>query len=341
MQSAPSIVVPATLRVALIGSGQGVADWLPALTGPEAATAGLVLAALCDLGPASTAAPLHSFAVPDMLCAGDLTALVSASPDIIIDATSPLARLAITRAAMRAGAHVLCHPPLAMDAETALALVGAAARAPGLFAMGYQWRHRAGLRQLRNVVASGAMGNPLAMQVDLGEGDALVSQSLLRGPAGEACDAARFILGCDALAVRGGGIAKGLCFDMGTGVTFQLSAGTGAESWSLKLEGGTFVCQGSGPARAESGGHVLPDPALTPEGLFGALSNLVKAIRDKGKPAVGPRSAAASHAMGLAAQRCLGHGGREETVMPLGLMGDASLSPAARPRRVALKGSAE
>ncbi len=343
MQSAPSLDVPATLRVALVGSGQGVADWLAVLTGPEAGAAGLVLAALCDLGPAGPAGNWPASALPDLTQVGDLAAVLALRPDIIIDATLPLTRLAITRAAMRSGAHVLCDPPLALDAETATALVGASARAPGLFAMGYHGRHQAGLRQLRDAVVSGALGNPVELQVVLGEGAALVRQSLLRGPAAEAFDAARFVLGGDAVAVSAAAAATELCFDMGNDVTFRLWVGTGAGHWRLKLEGGSVLWPGTGPAREEGSGQPLPQSAAHPEGRFGALQDLVMAIRNHARPAVGPRSAAASHAMGLAAQRCLAQGGRAETVMPLALMGDATQSPAARPLRVsaALNGSAE
>ena len=336
MRSAPQNPIPSVLRVALIGAGARGAEWLPALLGPGAAALGVVLTAVCDLDPDSRGVSLQSAVPAGIPRLDDLAAVLALRPDILVDATSPLARLAITRVAMRVGAHVLCAPPLAMDEDTALALVGAAARARGRFAVGYQSRHRAGLRQLRALAASGLMGRPLALRAVLGVGDDLSLQTLLSGPAAEACDAARAILGRDAVAVRCSGPPVEARFKIADGLTFDLAGGGGIETWHLQLESGAAMCEGGGPVRTANGDALLAPPDAQPEGHAGALFDLVTAIRAGGKPGAGPRGAAASLAMGLAAQRSANRGGRTEKVMPLGLMSDASQSPAARARRPAL-----
>lgn len=53
-----------------------------------------------------------------------------AGHDLVIDATTPNARLLVTREALPAGAHALCEKPLAADEETTAQLLGLAARAP-------------------------------------------------------------------------------------------------------------------------------------------------------------------------------------------------------------------
>lgn len=343
--SAPQNPIPSVLRVALIGAGARGAEWLPALLGPGAAALGVVLTAVCDLDPDSRSSTLRGAVPADIPRPDDLATVLALRPDIIVDATSPLARLAITRVAMRAGVHVLCAPPLALDGATALTLVGAAARAQGRFAVGYQSRHRAGLRQLGALAASGVMGRPLALRAVLAAGDDLSLQTLLSGPGAEACDAARAILGRDAVDVRCSAPPFDARFQMADGLTFDLVGGGSAESWHLQLEGGRAICDGAGPARMANGDAALPPSDAQPEGPAGTLSDLVTAIRaggtSGGTPGAGPRGAAASLAMGLAAQRSAHHGGRTETVMPLGLMSDASQSPAARAPRLALTPTGE
>ncbi len=335
MQSVPQATVTPALRVALISAGKRGADWMPALTGAGAAGMGMVLTAVCDLDAASAGSTWQGSALADVRHVANLAALLALMPDIIVDATTPLARLAMTRTAMRVGRHVLCDPPLAPDEATALALVGAAGRVPGLFAVAYQARHRPGLRQLRALVASGAMGRPVVLRAVLPAVDTLVLQNLMRGPAVEACDAARAILGCDAVAVRCFGPPVKARFDMADDATFELALGEGGECWHLQLQAGTAICEGTALARMAEGGGILPAPEAQPDGLAGALHDLVKAIRLGGKPAVGPRGAAASLAMVLAARASMAHGGRTQSVMPLGLMSDASQSPAARAPRPA------
>ena len=336
VQSAPQTSPPRLLRVALLGAGARGADWLTVLTRHDAADLGVMLCGICDpdaVRAVQTASGLARSETPDC---NDLPALLTLSPDIVVDATSPLARFSATRVAMRAGVHVICDPPLALDEATATALVGAAGRAQGLLSVAYQTRHRAGLRQLQALVASGVMGRPLRLRCTIAEGDPALQPNQMRFPAIEACDAARAILGCEALAVRCSGAPMVARFDMAVGATFELAPGHGVQSWQLHLEGGMAVCEGSGFARADTHPERMPAPIPDPEGLAAVLVDLVAAIRAGGRPharpAVGPRGAAASLAMVLALRQSMSHGGRSETVALLGLMGDASNSPSARVR---------
>ncbi len=332
LAASPTSTSP-VLSVVLIGSGSRGVEWLSVLTGPSAAALGVVLAAVCDLDPAGSEAMLHDAAPVGCLRLGDLNEALSLAPDIIVDATSPIARLAITRAALRSGAHVLCDPPMALDEETAVSLIGAAARARGRFSVAYLMRTTAGARQLRALVASGEWGRPLALRATLPLPVDGPVPSSLRAAVSEPFDTARAILGSDAQSVRCFGPPVDVRFDMADGVTFALTDGAGAAQWALDLEDGTVVCDSA--ARLTMWDRDLVPPATDPqpEGHLGALADFVAAIRAHRISETGPRGAAASLAMTLAALRSAAHGGRVETVVPLGLMGDASDSPSPRPPR--------
>ena len=318
------------LGVALIGSGSRGAAWLSVLTGPDAPALRVVLKAVCNMDPDGTAQVLHGAAFAGVVQVADLAATLALPVDIMIDATSPITRLATTRAALRAGCHVLCDPPLALDDATALALIGAAARAPGRLSVGYLSRHRAGLRQLRALAASGAMGRPRALRASLPFPEAMPLQRVLRDPAAEAFDAARAILGCDGRSVRCFGPPVQARFDMADGTTFDLTASAGPECWQLDLEQGSAICEGARPATMADGLTLLPVPLAQPDGHAGALSAFVAAIHAGRMSETGPRDAAASLAMALAAMHSAAHDGRFEKVLPLGLMSDASASPSPR-----------
>ena len=313
------------LDITLIGSGPRGMAWLSTLVAPEVAALGLRLAAVCDLNPAAAAEPLLVHPSGICITGHDLTDALARHPTIVIDATSPVTRLAVTRAAMQSGAHVLCDPPLALDEATALALIGAAARGPGRLAVAYLARRRAALLQMRDLVASKRLGQALALDADLPLCAEFSSQALLRGPMVDAFDAGRAILGADGATVSCLGPPFRAAFEMGNSAKLTIALGQGPECWRLEMEGGVVTCGGSGPA-IQQDGTVLDGPPQA-EGQLGALTDFAQAIRTGRVPQCGPRSAASSLAMALAALASARRGGKTETVMHLGLMGDASGTP--------------
>lgn len=315
-----------TLDIALIGSGARGMAWLATLLTPEAAALGLRLAGVCDLNPATGDEPLLALASGVCMTGHDLTATLARQPRIVIDATSSVTRLAVMRTAMQSGAHVLCDPPLALDDATALTLIGAAKRWPGRLAVAYLSRRRAGLSQMRDLVALKQLGRPLALDVDLPLGEDAGLQALLRGPMVDAFDAGRAILGADGATVSCVGPPCRAVFEMASAARLTIAMRRGPEHWRLEMEGGVVTCGDMGPAILQ-GGAVLDGP-LQAEGQLGALTDFVEAVRTGRVPHCGPRSAASSLAMALAAHASALRGGRIETVLHLGLMGDASGSPA-------------
>jgi 1,5-anhydro-D-fructose reductase (1,5-anhydro-D-mannitol-forming) len=68
-------------------------------------------------------------------------------------------------AAVRAGKHVLCEKPLAMTLEDARAMVGAAREAGVVLATNHHLRNAATHRAMRDAIAGGRIGRPLAARV--------------------------------------------------------------------------------------------------------------------------------------------------------------------------------
>ncbi len=96
----------------------------------------------------------------------DLDALVS-DPEIdavYVSTTNELHRDQ-TLAAARAGKHVLCEKPLALSVEDAQAMVGACRAADVVMATNHHLRNAGTHRAMRDAIAAGRIGTPLAARV--------------------------------------------------------------------------------------------------------------------------------------------------------------------------------
>ena len=194
------------LAAILAGTGGMGEAWLSALSGPEAAAMGVRLVGVCELdrlravealGRRNLSLPVFE-RIPDAL---------AAEPDLVVDCTTPNARLAVAREALLSGVHVLCEKPLATDEETTAQLIGAQARSRAVLAVNQNRRFRPGVRQLRDLVRSRALGTAQTLFADLhmaprfGGCREAMRHVMLRDMAIHAFDAARCILGTDALSV--------------------------------------------------------------------------------------------------------------------------------------------
>ncbi|NAZ35312.1 Gfo/Idh/MocA family protein [Rubellimicrobium sp. CFH 75288] len=315
------------ISTVLVGVSGKVGTWLPALLAPEARRAGVALEAVCCVDSAAEGA------LPALgngtAVVHDLDEALARGPDLVVDCTSIHARPAIAGAALRVGAHVLCEPPLAADASSAIALIGAAARAPGSLTVAYAGRHRPDLHALRPVVRgiSGTMVRRLSVRIVLPETGPLPVPGraglLSNGPVGHAIDAVRALTGREAIEVRCRQSGRHLAatFALTDGMMLDLSVEPGKDRASGSE---TWTCEADGNRR-----HLLRHDVgdATPSLVIGSVA---AALRDGRHPEPGPRDAAGTLAMLLAAERSAGHEGRSEPVPPLGLMGDASGLPAPR-----------
>lgn len=356
-----------TLTILLAGVGSMGGVWLRALATPEAAAIGVRLVAVCESDPNRGAAALASagLEVPHFAA---LDAALDHGADILIDCTTPNARMAIAAEALARGLHVLCEKPLALDEDTATRLAGVAARSTGWLAVSQNRRFQPGVRQLRDLVASGALGRPQTLSVTLHMVPAeagfrqRMRHVMLRDMAIHAFDAARAILGANAATVSclarspsGATFAHGpevhALFEMSDGTLFTFD-GNWADlgpptswngTWRLTFERGAARWDGDGPAQAwapDPGGdgglflaarpHPLPPPPAERSDILGSLESLVTAIRAGTPPETRVRDNARSLAMVFAAMASADADGRREAVRDLAHAGDATDRPVRR-----------
>jgi predicted dehydrogenase len=179
------------------------ATWLRA----AAALPGLQIAGLVDLDPAAALRQSQEFA-PDAATGTDLDALLDRlHPDLVFNCTVPGAHHAVTTAALRHGCHVLTEKPLAGSLAEARDLVAASAEADRLLAVIQNRRYTPAIRQVRALIASGALGTLTEVATDFylgahfGGFRATMPHVLLVDMAIHHFDMARFITGADPVSV--------------------------------------------------------------------------------------------------------------------------------------------
>lgn len=139
------------LTVGIVGLGYGRAH----LVGFRAA--GCDIVALCQRNEQTARALAARYGVPAAYA--DWAEMIAcARPDIVTIATPPALHLPILRAAMEAGAHVVCEKPLAMNRSEALQMIGIAQRTGRAAITAFNWRHQASMREFHRRVADGGIG---------------------------------------------------------------------------------------------------------------------------------------------------------------------------------------
>ncbi|HEY9170839.1 MAG TPA: Gfo/Idh/MocA family oxidoreductase [Verrucomicrobiae bacterium] len=148
MATSPSL---SKLRAGVIGTG---------FIGPVHIEAlrrlGVQVAALCDV-PDRVQAAAQRLAIPQAF--GNYRELLQ-SPDVdVVHITAPNRFHAeMSLAALKAGKHVICEKPLAMNTRETSAIVRAAHKAGTVFAVNYNVRFYPAVLQLRHAVANGELG---------------------------------------------------------------------------------------------------------------------------------------------------------------------------------------
>ncbi len=117
---------------------------------------GVQVAALCDV-PDRVQAAAERLAIPQVF--GDYRELLR-SPEVdVVHITAPNRFHAeMSLAALKAGKHVVCEKPLAMNTRETAAIVKAARKAGTVFAVNYNVRFYPAVLQLRRAVANGDLG---------------------------------------------------------------------------------------------------------------------------------------------------------------------------------------
>ena len=165
--------MPPPLRAAVIGCGAIAYEHLPFLAASPLAE----LVAVCDRSPALAQAAAERFG-PARVFTDMGAMLADMRPDVVHVLTPPQTHDQIVRAALTAGAHVICEKPMAAtEAETA-ALLDAAAQAGRVLVESRNLLWNDPMLQLGRMVRDGELGRVV-------ECDLLMTVDFLAGPFGD------------------------------------------------------------------------------------------------------------------------------------------------------------
>lgn len=103
--------------------------------------------------------------VPEATCCYELDALLDAGLDGLVIATPNALHAEQALRALDAGLAVFCQKPLGRDGAETRRIVDAARRADRLLGVDLSYRHTAGMRQIRDLVRAGTIGDVYAVDV--------------------------------------------------------------------------------------------------------------------------------------------------------------------------------
>lgn len=297
--------------------------WLEALTAQPSLRERVRITGLVDLDRSAAERRKAEFALTDAAIGTDLEAMLTAAkPDLLFDVALPSTRRDVVLTGLRHSCHVLTEKPMAASMEEAREIVSAAMAARRIHAVVQNRRFIAGVRRIRRLIETGALGELTALHADFFIGAHFggfreqMHNVLLLDMAIHTLDAARFMANADPLAVycvesnpKGSWYAHGAVanaiFEMGDGVLFTYRGSWVAEGartsweseWRVVGTRGTLLWDGADrfDAHVVSGGdgflrpvaevEVLPAPdEAQTHGHASVISDFLDAIDEGRQP---------------------------------------------------------
>lgn len=301
------------LKAILAGCGAMSREWLRC-----AQELGIEVAALVDVSPEAAEARAKEFNLTGPIFRALPEAIAAVPAEILFDCTIPAAHLEVSGMGLRSGLNVLEEKPLALDLPGALELVRLAETAGRLHVVQQNRRFNRGIRRLRQIIESRAIGDLTTVHVDFFVGAHFggfrekMRHVLLADMAIHPFDAARFLMQADGESVyceewtpanswyeHGSSVVA--IFRMTSGVRFSYRASWCSEgfrtpwdaNWRVIGTEGSLWWDGENEVRGERvrpvPGALLyeadairpeaePDPALT-RGHFSVIKQFVDALR--------------------------------------------------------------
>ncbi len=143
-----------TIRTALIGASFAKAAYLPAL----AAIDDVELIAIASARLESAQSAAQAFRVPNAYA--DWRAMLEQHPVDLVCVATPVAYHApMTLAALKAGAHVICEKPMAMNSDEARQMLDQAQTLGRVHMIGHELRFNPNRRKIKQIIESGAIGH--------------------------------------------------------------------------------------------------------------------------------------------------------------------------------------
>ena len=195
-------------RAVLCGCGAMAKGWLKALTESSVLREKVAIVGLVDLDQATAEALAADFNLGNILIGTDLPEVLRESrANLLFDIVVPAARRAVVAAGLAHGCHVLSEKPMAATLDEARELRRLATEASRVHAIVQNRRFIGGVRRIRRLIQSGALGELTALHCDFFLGPHFggfreqMDNVLLLDMAIHTFDAARFMSGKEPLAV--------------------------------------------------------------------------------------------------------------------------------------------
>ena len=228
--------------------------WLSAVAEHPLLKGRVDIVGLVDLHQPTAEARAAEFGLSGVTIGTDLdTVLAATKPDLLFDVVVPSARAGVVATGLKHGCHVLSEKPMAASLEAGRAMIAQANAAGRVHAVVQNRRFIAGVRRIRRLIESGAMGEVTALHCDFFVGAHFggfreeMENVLLLDMAIHTLDAARFMAGVSPKAVyclennpKGSwyshGAAANAIFEFDDGVVFNYRGSWSAEGANTSWE---------------------------------------------------------------------------------------------------------
>lgn len=191
-----------TLTAVLAGCGSMSRGWLSAISEHPLLLGKVQVVGLVDLDRATAEARAAEFGLGDAVIGTDLDAVLARTkPDLLFDVVIPAARADVVATGLRHGCHVLSEKPMATSLEAGKTMMAQAKAAGRVHAVVQNRRFIAGVRRIRRLIESGAIGQLASLNCDFFIGAHFggfrdeMEHVLLLDMAIHTLDAARFMSG--------------------------------------------------------------------------------------------------------------------------------------------------
>lgn len=243
-----------TKTAVLAGCGAMSKGWLKAILEAPELAGRIEVVGLVDLDRATAQARADEFGLSGARIGTDLDAMLAEmKPDLLFDVVVPVARRGVVATGLRHGCHVLSEKPMATSLAAGQELVALAQQAGRVHAVVQNRRFISGVRRIRRLIESGALGELTALHCDFFIGAHFggfreqMDNVLLLDMAIHTLDAARFMAGKAPLAVYcletnprgswyGHGAAANAIFEFSDDVVFTYRGSWAAEGANTSWE---------------------------------------------------------------------------------------------------------
>ncbi len=228
--------------------------WLKAILEAPEVAGRIDVVGLVDLDRATAQARADEFGLSGARIGADLDAMLAElKPDLLFDVVVPVARRDVVATGLKHGCHVLSEKPMATSLAAGQELVKLAQQAGRVHAVVQNRRFISGVRRIRRLLESGALGELTALHCDFFIGAHFggfreqMDNVLLLDMAIHTLDAARFMAGKAPLAVYcletnprgswyGHGAAANAIFEFSDDVVFTYRGSWAAEGANTSWE---------------------------------------------------------------------------------------------------------